>query len=108
MPTLSDVARSHGGTHTCCALDKGERGDVYNIASGQVYSIGEIVEELKGISGLDFPVRHETQIGISDLLHHFVGDGQKFRNATGWEPRIGLSQTLRDTYQHWLDNLPHT
>jgi len=34
-----------------------------------------------------------------------VGDPRRLREATGWEPRLPLEQTLRDLLQDWRERL---
>jgi GDP-4-dehydro-6-deoxy-D-mannose reductase len=34
-----------------------------------------------------------------------LGDSSKFRTDTGWEPRIPLQQTLKDTLDFWREKV---
>jgi GDP-4-dehydro-6-deoxy-D-mannose reductase len=34
-----------------------------------------------------------------------VGDNTRLREETGWEPRISLKETLRDTLNYWRERV---
>ena len=36
-----------------------------------------------------------------------VGDARKFREATGWEPRIPIEDSLLDMLNYWRAELRH-
>ncbi len=83
------------------AAEKGEPGEVYNIASGQGITIRAMLDRL--IARATVPVKVETdpaRLRPSDV-EVLLGDCSKFRARTGWEPRIPLEQTLADTLDYW-------
>ncbi len=87
------------------ALEKGQAGEVYNIASGKAYTIQEILDHLLRESSVK--VKIET---CSDRLRPsdvpiLVGDSQKFRRATGWAPTIPFEKTLEDLLNYWRAEL---
>jgi GDP-D-mannose dehydratase len=92
--TLSDVrdaARAYW-----LLLDKGTPGEVYNIGGEQVFTIGEILEMLKGMARI--PITHAVdpaRLRPSDVTLQ-IPDVGKFRRTTGWAPRIAPEQTLGD------------
>ncbi|UEM18897.1 NAD(P)-dependent oxidoreductase [Skermanella mucosa] len=71
------------------------RTDVFNLCSGQPVTVGQVAEKVADALGrpralLRFgarPYRH-------DELMWLVGDGTRFREATGWTPGIGLDDGI--------------
>jgi len=83
------------------AAERGEPGEVYNIASGRGITIREMLDRLLAMARV--AVRVETdpaRLRPSDV-EVLLGDSSKFRAATGWEPRIPLEQTLADSLDFW-------
>jgi GDP-4-dehydro-6-deoxy-D-mannose reductase len=87
------------------AAEKGEPGEVYNIASGSGITIRAMLDRL--ISFSNVPVRVETdpaRLRPSDV-EVLLGDSSKFRARTGWEPSIPLERTLADSLDYWRSRL---
>ena len=83
------------------AVTQGEPGEVYNLCSGQAWSIQQILDTLLGMSEVE--VRTEldpARLRPSDVPV-LVGDAGKFRERTGWEAQIPLEQTLADLLAFW-------
>jgi len=73
-------------------------GQVYNLASGQHFSIGEALERLRAISGVAAEVRRdESRVRPVDLPL-LCGDPRRLREL-GWRPERGLDDALRDLWQ---------
>jgi GDP-4-dehydro-6-deoxy-D-mannose reductase len=77
------------------AAERGRRGEVYNVATGNPVEIGEVLRLLVAESRV--PLRIRAGRGGADLVS---GDSSKFRAAVGWRPEIPLSRTLRDLLLH--------
>ncbi|GAB6935347.1 MAG: GDP-mannose 4,6-dehydratase [Calditerricola sp.] len=93
---VRDVVRAYW-----LALEKGEPGEVYNIASGQTYSIREVLNLLLAMSSVNIDVQQDpARLRPSDVAI-LLGDSTKFRRQTGWAPTIPLEQTLRDLLNYW-------
>jgi GDP-4-dehydro-6-deoxy-D-mannose reductase len=59
----------------------------------------EILTQLVAIAGLEnFEVKEDAQRLRPVDAPLVVGDPTAIRTATGWQPKIPLDQTLRDTY----------
>lgn len=82
-------------------IEKGVAGDVYNIGSGHSIQIREIVEKLISLSTtkIDYKVDEALirPIDTPDL----ICDNTKINLLTGWEPKISIDQTLRETLEYW-------
>lgn len=80
---------------------KGKTGDVYNICSGKGYKIKDVLNILLSISNKKIKVREKAPEKlrlIDDDI--FVGDNSRIKEL-GWEPKIRMEQTLRDTLEYW-------
>lgn len=75
---------------------RGTPGEIYNVASGDSLSIGDILERLQGILGWTVTPEPDARLFRRSDIRHLVGDPAKLRAATGWQPRIPFEQTLQD------------
>jgi GDP-4-dehydro-6-deoxy-D-mannose reductase len=83
------------------ALEKGEPGDVYNLGSGRDMTIRELLDMIMGLTEADIEVRQDpARMRPSDVMI-LLADISKFRELTGWEPKIPFDQTLRDLLDYW-------
>ena len=83
------------------ALEGGEPGEVYNIASGVGVTVRQVLDILLEFSGIEVRVEtDQARLRPSDVPR-LVGDSSKFRAKTGWQPQISLRQTLRDLLDFW-------
>jgi GDP-4-dehydro-6-deoxy-D-mannose reductase len=83
------------------ALEKGEPGEVYNLCSGKAYSVREVLEILLGLARVEVTVEPDPERFRPSDVPLLLGDGSKFRRATGWEPLIPFETTLRDLLDYW-------
>ena len=98
---VRDVARAY----RLLAAD-GERGGVYNVCSGRSIAMREIVQALMEIAGVNAGIEIDpARLRPSDTPE-MVGDNSRLREATGWEPAIPLTTTLRDVYT-WCAQVPY-
>jgi len=87
------------------SLEKGEPGEVYNIGTGRAYSGQEVLDLLLAKSPASVEVEVDPQrLRPSDVLI-LLSDSTKFRQATGWAPRIPLEQSLQDLLEYWRERL---
>jgi GDP-4-dehydro-6-deoxy-D-mannose reductase len=83
------------------AASKGEPGDAYNVASGHARSVREILDRLLTLTDAVVEVSFDPSRLRPAELDVLEGDAERFRRATGWEPRITFEQTLADTLDYW-------
>jgi GDP-4-dehydro-6-deoxy-D-mannose reductase len=86
-------------------LERGEAGEVYNVCSGNGVPLREIAARLLALAGVRAEVRVDPDRLRPADIPVLVGDNSRLRRATGWEPRIGLQQTLRDLLDYWRARL---
>jgi len=98
-----DLASGHVAALERLAGD-GESG-VFNIGAGRGYSNREVIEALKRISGVDFPVQvGPRRPGDSVEL---IADVAKLRRATGWTPQNSDLDTIVESAWRWHSSHPH-
>lgn len=71
---------------------------VVNMASGQMCSIGDIVDILERLSG----IRIERLNGEATGHMQFVADISRLKEVTGWQPQYSLERGLTETYSRML------
>jgi GDP-4-dehydro-6-deoxy-D-mannose reductase len=83
------------------AVNKCKPGIVYNVCSGKVWSIGDILQTLLSFTDRKIEVRVDpSRIRPSDAPAIY-GDCSLFRQTTGWKPEIPFEQTLKDILDYW-------
>jgi GDP-4-dehydro-6-deoxy-D-mannose reductase len=84
-------------------LDPGVPGEVYNVASGHGVSVRSLLDELLDLAGVD------PQIEIDPERYRpadqRVGDASRLREATGWQPKIPLRETLDGLLSYWREQV---
>jgi GDP-4-dehydro-6-deoxy-D-mannose reductase len=87
------------------AVSKGKAGEVYNLASGRAVTIEKLLESLLSLSDAKVEVEVDPERLRPSDVEILLGDSSKFRTDTGWEPRIPLQQTLKDTLDFWREKV---
>ena len=80
-------------------MEQGIPGEVYNVASGATWRIGDLLKTLLSYSNLDIKVETDTARLRPGQISKVWGDATRLRTATGWQPTIPLRQTLRDVLE---------
>ncbi len=83
------------------AVQHGEPGEVYNIASGQGITIRAMLDQLLGLSKVEVRVEVDPERLRPSDVEVLLGDASRFRAATGWAPEIPLATTIADTLDYW-------
>jgi GDP-4-dehydro-6-deoxy-D-mannose reductase len=83
------------------AVTQAEPGEVYNLASGQPRSVRGLLETLLSYSQAEIRVERDPDRYRPVDVPVAYGSAAKFRQRTGWEPRIPFEQTLRDVLEYW-------
>lgn len=92
---VEDLAEAHvlGLEH----LLAGRESEVFNCGYGKGYSVREVIEAAKKVTGVDFPVKYEgRRPGDPPVL---VADSQKIRAKLGWVP--SSDDLERIVYSAW-------
>jgi GDP-4-dehydro-6-deoxy-D-mannose reductase len=84
-------------------MERGRKGEAYNIGSGQTYSMQTVLERLLALCGLRVEVRQRADLLRPTEQAVMRVDAGKLRRETGWAPRYTLDETLRDTLAVWRE-----
>jgi GDP-4-dehydro-6-deoxy-D-mannose reductase len=95
---VRDVVRAYW-----LALEKGEPGEVYNIASGRAWTIREMLDLLLGMSKSKIKVEEDPARMRPSDVPVLLGDSSKFRDRTGWSPSIPFEKTIADLLAYWRE-----
>ena len=83
------------------AVEKGEPGEVYNIASGAAYKISEILNKLLTFSSVNVEIVQQKERMRPSDVEILLGSYEKFNKKTGWKPEIPFDKTLKDLLEYW-------
>lgn len=88
----------------CSALLKvaqgGKSGEIYNICFGNSYLMRDLLDELIGYSKVDNVVIKEDDERMRGV-DISVGSNTKLKKATGWEPKVNIGQSLKNTLSYY-------
>jgi GDP-4-dehydro-6-deoxy-D-mannose reductase len=101
-----DLAREYGDVRDVveaylAALESGEPGEPYNVATGDARPLREVVAILTRLARVEMEVRVDpSKIRPADppVLE---GSAAKLHRLTGWAPRRRLEDTLAEVLEHW-------
>ena len=87
------------------ALAHCESGRAYNIASGSVRSVQQLLDTLLQLSHADVTVEVDPERVRAASTPTLTADCTRFRTHTGWHPEISFEQTLSDLLNYERDRL---
>lgn len=100
---VSDLAQAH-----ILALDylkSGGRSDSFNLGSGSGYSVTEVIDKAKEVTGRDFSVNMEPRRGGDPA--RLVADSGKAREVLGWKPENGDLGKIIESAWKWHTSHPY-
>ncbi len=97
---VRDVARAYN-----LALEKGEPGEVYNIASGRGVKIKDLLFKLIELTNLDLEIKTDPARMRPSDVELLIGSSEKFEKKTGWKPEIPFEKTLQDLLDYWREKI---
>lgn len=93
---VRDMVRAYWlAVHNC------NPGETYNVCSGKVRSVGEILDILLSYTDRDIKVKTDPGKTRPSDAPAIYGDPTKFKQLTGWEPEIPFEQTLLEILDYW-------
>ena len=79
--------------------------DVFNVGYSRGFSVKEVIDTMKRVSGVDFPVdKKERRAGDPAML---IADNSKIKNATHWQPEYDDLEVICKTTLEWEKKLPN-
>jgi len=94
---VSDLAYAH--SLAVKYLTSGGESCVLNCGYGTGYSVFEVIETMKSISGIDFPVY--TGDRREGDAQEVIADGSRIRKMLGWQPHFDSLSTIVETAWAW-------
>ena len=86
-------------------VQEGEPGEVYNVCSGQGFTMADVLDRLVGQSRVDVTVVSDTAKMRTTEIPTLVGDNTKLRHQTGWMPKFVLDETLSSILEYWREEI---
>ncbi len=83
---------------------------VFNVASGQAYRIGDLLEMLRGLARMPLEVETDPERMRPSEIPRAIGDPARLRQVTGWKPVVPITALLRELLDWWrrrvVENAP--
>lgn len=99
---VTDLARAH--VLALEYLAGGGKSDVFNLGSGRGFSVAEIIEHTKRVTGCDFAVKYEDRrLGDPAVL---IALGDKAERVLGWRSESSEIGSVLETAWEWHRNHP--
>jgi len=77
--------------------------DVFNVGYSRGFSVKEVIDMMKKVSGVDFTVEiKERRAGDPAIL---ISDNMKIKNATNWKPEYDDLEVICQTTLNWEKKL---
>lgn len=94
------------------AIEKGKKGEAYNVASGKGIKNRHLIEKIAEQVGYDknsivfgsYPPGYPLRPIISDQPY-IVLDSMKAKKELNWNPRVDLNEGVQRTIEHWRDTI---
>lgn len=86
-------------------LERGTIGEIYNIGSGEVYSIENLLNKLISLSQKDIRVEVDQKKFRPTETPSIVCDNSKVTKSVGWQPEISIDKTLEDILNYWRNKV---
>lgn len=85
-------------------MERGKKGEVYNIASGKAVALSEVLQMLLSFSSEKIDIQVDPQRLRKTDIPCLIGDYNKIKAETGWTPEIPWKQTLLDLLNSWRNS----
>ncbi len=96
MIDVRDAMRAYWDAAHRCAP-----GEAYNIGGTTTLTVGEVLERLVAMATVRIPTRLDPALLRPADVTLQIPSVDKFREATGWEPRYGFDESLSELLEHW-------
>jgi GDP-4-dehydro-6-deoxy-D-mannose reductase len=82
-------------------MERGRSGEAYNVATGQSWTMREVLDRLLALAGLAVEIRRRADLVRTVDPPAPVLNVGKLQRDTGWRPRHALDETLADVLDYW-------
>jgi GDP-4-dehydro-6-deoxy-D-mannose reductase len=83
--------------------ERGQPGRPYNVCSGRLYGLREVIEQLLRLTAVRVEIRVDPARLRPEDAPVVVGDPTRIRDEIGWQPEIPLDRALADLLAYWRD-----
>ena len=97
---VDDLADAHVKAYEY--LCDGNESNVFNLGNGQGYSVLEVIEKCKEITGTDFDVKIAARREGDPAI--LIADSSKIKNTLGWSPKYDLDQIIESAWK-WHEKI---
>lgn len=97
---ISDVRDIVEGYRKILETDS-KSGEAFNLCCGKGIKMEDLLDKLLSMAKKEIKIIEDPKRMRPSEVPITVGDNTKFRNLTGWEPKIPIDQTLQDTLEYW-------
>ncbi len=87
------------------AVQKCEAGEVYNIATGKAWRIGDVLDLLISLAKTKVEVRKDPARMRPSDVEVLIGENSKFVQKTGWKAEIPFEKTMQDLLDYWRERV---
>jgi UDP-glucose 4-epimerase len=98
---VTDLARAHIAALSW--LRKGSASDTFNVGYGAGFSVLEVIDAVKQISGTDFPVKLSPRRDGDPAI--LIAGADKIRKVLGWEPEFDSLEVIIRQALDWERSL---
>ncbi len=76
---------------------------IFNLCSGNIFSIEEIIHLFEDISGKKFELVVEAKRLRGYDIQLLAGNANAITHSVGWKPEIHFKKTLTDLFEYWMN-----
>ena len=99
---VTDLSKAH--LLAMDALENGESSNIYNLGNSHGYSVKEVIETARQVTGMQIPVKEgPRRTGDPAIL---VASSEKIKRELGWQPKFQDLETIVKTAWKWHRNSP--
>ncbi len=96
-----DLAKAHVAAYEF--IKKENKSEIFNLGTGHGNSVLELVNEVKRVLNVDFPVKEATQRRTGEIERIFA-DYSKAKKLLGWEPTRSLEKSISSLATFYKNN----
>lgn len=82
-------------------LQKGKKGEVYNVCSGKGVSLNEIISIMAEILDINIEISIDESLIRPGEIKEIIGSNEKIKKSLKWDTKYTLKQSLNDTLNYW-------
>lgn len=86
-------------------IERGKKGEVYNICRGEGVLLKNILDELIQIAEINPKIKIGSKLIRPNETKVVIGNNQKIKKELNWYPEINLTQSLDNILNYWIKRL---